>query len=309
MEVLHSPPNTQSYTPLSVHQSQTPESFFSGPPVLYHHSPSTTLLINSHDLEAVPALAELVSGAQRSTNGTSGHINGDEGGGEDMGQELSIPNVGVWVTSDSKNVRVSIPYPSISLHAVQGPTSSHPASLFLQLLTQEQTFDDHDPDSTISLTIIPAPSPTGTFSEPTATATEAEDLDAADAQSHDSAQMLYTALSACANLHPDPMSGSEADEEEGRNPTVLFEGDSDLSGVYPLGSGGSGGAGLPPPMPGSGGWITAENVNEFFDEEGNFRAGGVLGEGAGSVRTREEDGEEDGNGDATTDETKWRRTD
>lgn len=73
-------------------------------------------------------------------------------------------------------------------------------------------------------------------------------------------------------------------------------------------------------MPGSGGWITAENVGEFFDEEGNWRGGeewtgdevfgmpgggvgggeGGLGEGAGSVRRERE--EEEG------DETKWRRT-
>lgn len=67
-------------------------------------------------------------------------------------------------------------------------------------------------------------------------------------------------------------------------------------------------------MPGSGGWITAENVGDFFDEEGNWRGGeeftanevlGVpgagLGEGAGSVRGREE-------GEGLEDETKWRRT-
>lgn len=34
-------------------------------------------------------------------------------------------------------------------------------------------------------------------------------------------------------------------------------------------------------MPGSGGWITAENVEQFFDEEGNWRGRGegVDGEG------------------------------
>lgn len=46
---------------------------------------------------------------------------------------------------------------------------------------------------------------------------------------------------------------------------------------------------LPPPMPGSGGWITAENAHEFFDEDGNWRGrGGSLGEGAGRVRGRDE---------------------
>lgn len=79
-----------------------------------------------------------------------------------------------------------------------------------------------------------------------------------------------------------------------------------------------GGTGLPPPMPGSGGWITADNVGDFFDEEGNWRGGeeftesevlGVpgagLGEGAGSVRSREIG---EGDGEGLQDETKWRRT-
>ena len=65
-------------------------------------------------------------------------------------------------------------------------------------------------------------------------------------------------------------------------------------------------------MPGSGGWITAENMDQYFDEEGNWiggdddedekNKGEPLGPGAGTVRTREE-GDED-----TTDETKWQRT-
>lgn len=150
-------------------------------------------------------------------------------------------------------------------------------------------------------------------------------------ESESQAQRLYAALSACANLHPDPMSGSEVDgeddeEEDGRGggqrPAIMFEGDQDVGAVYPLSSGGEGGgSGLPPPMPGSGGWITAENVGEFFDEEGNWRGdGGVgqeggasagLGEGAGTVRMREEDVDgEDAEGEGEgTEETKWRRTD
>ncbi len=93
-----------------------------------------------------------------------------------------------------------------------------------------------------------------------------------------------------------------------------------MNGVYPLSNDGveGGGPGLPPPMPGSGGWITAENVGEFFDEEGYWRGGeefsasevlGLpgtgLGEGAGSVRGREEG---EGDGEGVEDETKWRRT-
>lgn len=177
--------------------------------------------------------------------------------------------------------------------------------MFLQLLTQEQAFDDHDPDSTISVTIIPTPTPTETHRESAPTIPEAGNIDAADSQSQDSAQLLYTALSACANLHPDPMSGSEGEDRDGHIPAFMFEGGGDVRGVYPLSNGGE--DGLPPPMPGSSGWITAENVNEYFDEEGDFRGGAGLGEGAGSVRTREDDGYEDDK-DGVEDETKWRRT-
>ncbi len=108
------------------------------------------------------------------------------------------------------------------------------------------------------------------------------------------------------------MSGSDEDGDEeggGQRGAVMFEGDQDVDGVYPLSNGTEG---LPPPMPGSGGWITAENAGEFFDEEGNWRGDGGLGGGAGTVRTREEDAdgegvEGEGEGDGT-EETKWRRT-
>lgn len=230
---------------------------------------------------------------------------------------------------------LSIPYPCISLHALQRPSSqTKPASLFLQLLTEAQTFDDHDPDATVSVTIVPA---AAVASRLDGTAEEQEEEEEEEKEeereSESQAQRLFAALSACANLHPDPVSGSEGDVEDddegrggggggGQRPAIMFEGDQDVSGVYPLSNGGGAGSGLPPPMPGSGGWITAENVGEFFDEEGNWRGGGGLGEelgggggggvglgeGAGTVRTREEDGdgvEGEGGG---TEETKWRRT-
>jgi chloride channel, nucleotide-sensitive, 1A len=72
----------------------------------------------------------------------------------------------------------------------------------------------------------------------------------------------------------------------------------------------------PPPFPGSGGWITAENVGEYFDAEGNWirdapENGQILGEGAGRVRTREEmDGDGvNGHGGQDSDDTKRPRTD
>jgi nucleotide-sensitive chloride channel 1A len=54
--------------------------------------------------------------------------------------------------------------------------------------------------------------------------------------------------------------------------------------------------GLPPPFPGSGGWITAENVGDFFNEDGSWR---------GRTRGREEGPEEVGEEEEGS---KWRRT-
>lgn len=55
-------------------------------------------------------------------------------------------------------------------------------------------------------------------------------------------------------------------------------------------------------MPGSGGWITADNVHEYFDEDGNWIGEGgeeteALGDGAGRTRGRNEvEGEGEGEG-------------
>lgn len=93
--------------------------------------------------------------------------------------------------------------------------------------------------------------------------------------------MVFNAISACSELNPDP----DMDEEE-------------------------------PSFGTGGGWITAENMDQYLDAEGQFVGGQTLGTGAGTVRAREEvederfeDDEEyeegeGGEGDAT----KWRRT-
>jgi nucleotide-sensitive chloride channel 1A len=97
---------------------------------------------------------------------------------------------------------------------------------------------------------------------------------------------IFTAMNTCADLHPGPDDSDEG-EEEGES------------------------------APGATGWITAENMDEYLDEEGNFRGrvfgeeegGEQLGPGAGTVRSREEDGDEDTNGVNGVDgETKWQRT-
>jgi chloride channel, nucleotide-sensitive, 1A len=97
---------------------------------------------------------------------------------------------------------------------------------------------------------------------------------------------IYLAMNTCADLHPGPDDSDEGEEEDET-------------------------------APGATGWITAENMDDYLDEEGNFRgrvfgdAEGEedLGPGAGTVRQREETGEEHTNGvNGTEADSKWQRT-
>ena len=96
MEVFHEAPAIESFTPLSEHQSQTPESFYSGPPVLYHHSPGTRVVAVRPGLNRSPALAKLLDDGPASTNGSlaNGHST------EDSHEDIVITGVDIWVTSE-----------------------------------------------------------------------------------------------------------------------------------------------------------------------------------------------------------------
>ena len=126
--------------------------------------------------------------------------------------------------------------------------------------------DDEEPD-VLELTLIPATS--GTVQE------------------------VFEAVSNCSNLHPDSILDNEEMEDADGDSRIVFEGNvgyEGISGLLGVQEGAADGS-LPPPFPGSGGWITAENVSEYFDEEGNWIGEGgamALGEGAGRIRTRDE---------------------
>jgi chloride channel, nucleotide-sensitive, 1A len=165
---------------------------------------------------------------------------------------------------------ISIPYPSIALHA-KGTIRSNllPEGrsdvVYLQLnLHDPETINSDDDIQTVDLTIIPSDV---TYPAP-------EDSETATPQSP--ASLLFEALSACANLHPDPESPGSEDEQA---------------------------------APGAGGWITAENMSDFLDADGNFIGVNALGPGAGVVHAREEDSEQEVvNGADEPDDTKWHRT-
>lgn len=96
---------------------------------------------------------------------------------------------------------------------------------------------------------------------------------------------IFGAMNTCADLHPDPNTSDDDDDDD-----ILDDS-----------------------APGASGWITAGNMDEYMDENGNFRGtvlgGEDLGPGAGTVRQRE-DGDEDTNGvnGAEGHEEKYHRT-
>lgn len=202
---------------------------------------------------------------------------------------------------------MSIPYPTISLHAIQtlpAPAAVETASqgVYLQLIpSAPQSSDDDDPPDTIAVTIVPTASE---VPQPaTGVAQEDEAVAGEDLPEKTPVQALFKALSTCSDLNPDPVDP----DEEGEGGSRLMQAGLAMPGT----SDGS----LPPPMPGSGGWITAENMHEFVDENGNFiesedgeTAEGTieeLGPGAGTVRQRED---ETSNGNGADEEAKWQRT-
>ena len=130
-----------------------------------------------------------------------------------------------------------------------------------------------------------------------------------------SIQALFEAVSSCSNLHPDPTQDDEEMEDIDGDSRIVFEGNVGYEGIsgLPGVQRGVADGGLPPPFPGSGGWITADNVSDYFDEDGNWigeEPSAVLGEGAGRVRSREEVDADGINGHAEddVDENKRPRT-
>lgn len=165
------------------------------------------------------------------------------------------------------NTGVTVPYPSIALHATLKHKHDPPTeALMLNIsLNDASTVNDADDISVLELRILPP---------------------AYDTSSPQNACIkdIFTAMNTCADLHPDP-------DDEDENGEPIFD----------------------ETAPGATGWITAENMGDFMDADGNFTGtvigGEELGPGAGTVRQREEDtemGDEEVNG--TRHEEKYQRT-
>ncbi|KAM3467080.1 hypothetical protein MY5147_008197 [Beauveria neobassiana] len=268
---IRTPPSLADFLPLAEYQSQTPESFVDGKPVLHLHITGA----------AASAPKEQVTGGALAVFPADSPAPADA---DADAEELVEQQVDVYVTSETFTIfspaaeaGVSIPYPSISIHAIKQLPSSSPA-VWMQLELSDGGSSDDDDFRLIELTIVP----------PAASET-------------DTASKLYEAIAACSNLHPDPAGAADDDDDADYQDRIVFEGSAEqheaLEGFQGVLRGAADG-GLPPPMPGSGGWITAENVGEYFDDEGNWIGPGAevggeeesaeLGEGAGRTRARDE---------------------
>ncbi|KAJ6786643.1 hypothetical protein PWT90_09407 [Aphanocladium album] len=309
---IRTPPSAADYVPLAEYQSQTPESFVDGKPVLHLHITGAA---------ASAPKEQIASGALAVFPGDSPVAPAASGeNGADAAEELVEQQVDVYVTSEyvancnplddpilteccrnftifssAAGAGVSIPYPSISIHAIKQLSAS--SAVWMQLEFSDGGSSD-DEFNLIELTIVPP-------------------ADASD--DAPTASKLYEAIAACSNLHPDPAhEGDEDDAEEDNYDRIVFEGSAEhdalegFSGVLR----GNADGGLPPPMPGSGGWITAENVSEYFDADGNWIGPGAevggeeeeLGEGAGRTRARDEvEGQDGVNGHGAEEDAESKR--
>lgn len=143
--------------------------------------------------------------------------------------------------------------------------------------SQTTNNDAYDDDGMLELTVIPLPN------------------------EEDRTKTFFKALSDCANLHPDSDSGSTGDELDD---PIMFEGHIGYEGGSRLEG-----------FPGEGGWITAENVDQFQFEDpedgGERYPDPILGPGAGTIRPREEgpdEVEDRSEVHGGVEEAKWRRT-
>ncbi|GKT84382.1 FPD1 benzoylformate decarboxylase [Colletotrichum tofieldiae] len=268
---IRSPPSLGEFTPIEEHQAQTPETFFGGKPVLHFHLEGAKAWIPASqkgNLAVFPAdVATTASAPEGATL-------------KEVSEELVEQQISVFVNSENftifsaaQGAGVEIPYPSISIHAVKQVGIMSEGTPLQAIWMQLQLADGGDGDDdfdTIDLTLVPA-----------ITAGVQADV-----------QKFYDAISTCSDLHPDPVD-EEDEEEDGR---IVFEGEHEPVEGYTGVMYGAHDGGLPPAFPGSGGWITAENVHEHFDADGNWigqnggeeEEGGELGEGAGRVRGHDE---------------------
>ncbi|KAH9909491.1 regulator of volume decrease after cellular swelling-domain-containing protein [Xylariomycetidae sp. FL2044] len=299
------PSADNDFQPLSEYEAQTPATFFEGKPVLYYHDQNVKAWVSNEQAERLYFFSKLPEG-----NDLIGHPSppesyalGNRWGNpirEEERVEAFVTTHKLILFSHNSGTGIEIPYPSITLHAVKNfhhlEKPNDEASKFIGVYMQIEFTDLGDDDDDffypIELTLIPYqglpkehPAPEGTLT--------------IDPLNTERTMALFNQISACSNLNPDPEEDQEEDYDA-ETDRIIFEGEA-VNGLPGVTFGDSNG-GLPPPMPGSSGWITADNVHEYFDADGNWigenGASEELGAGAGRVRGHDEVNNHGANGHA-----------
>lgn len=97
MEVLREPPKASTFIPLSEHQSATPASFYTGPPVLHYYSDRSKVIVIEQELDNAPALKPLL---EKATTTSIQESNGTNGDLAHRPSQKVVEEVDVWVTSE-----------------------------------------------------------------------------------------------------------------------------------------------------------------------------------------------------------------
>ncbi|ERT01762.1 hypothetical protein HMPREF1624_00056 [Sporothrix schenckii ATCC 58251] len=326
---LRSPPALDSYTPLADHESRTPASFYEGPPVLHYHTTGARAYVSRENRDKLPWGGNETRAAAASDESWPVMGDGmveqvvDVFVGSDSaascGLSLPYPVIGLHAIKSAytaDNRRVPTIYMQLELSGTGGEEDEPetveltvvPAGAQAAATTATSSFSTDQP-SAGDAERQEAPRSPQADSE----ASKMFDAISACADLHpdrfggedgeDDGGDSYPSFFRQGGENGDGEDGyeDEYDEDgdgEGDDGILIEGGDGmePIEGFHGVFRGGNSQDGavstisdLPPPMPGSGGWITAENAHEFFDEEGNWRGrGGSLGEGAGRVRGRDE---------------------
>lgn len=103
MEIISEAPEANAFIPLIQHQSTTPASFYSGPPVLHYHSQGCTLIVLESDLAKSAALQRLTRRSDSSDMNPSSSNGGDaevQSPTEESLRQIVTNHIDVWVTSE-----------------------------------------------------------------------------------------------------------------------------------------------------------------------------------------------------------------
>ncbi|KHJ30360.1 putative benzoylformate decarboxylase protein [Erysiphe necator] len=242
---INSAPALDDFTPLAEHQSKTPATFYKGKPVLYFHDTQAKAIITKNHLTKLPL------------NGTDSYEVKHPSASSLNIVELFVCSENLTFFNPSSCIGFAIPYPAITLHAIKTLKDPEDSSQEIQGLYMQIEISDYydhevqedDDSGYIDLTLIPSSS-----------SNEGKSI----------IQTLFEAVSACSDLNPDPNSEDERiidhinRDDTGIEGNVFNMGINELASI-PITSFDDN---LPPPFPGSGGWITADNISQYLDENG-----------------------------------------